>query len=395
MELAGAIDQIVHERDFKVACDGLLHFEIGPLVQTYSAAGADKGIDAEFRGAIGGVTGRWVFQYKFRSPADAVSKRRSWLKSQYAPPRGGRGELDREGIRRADGYILMTNVPMTVSLVHALQEQWAKRRRRGPLVVWDVQRLNSMLKGREHLARSWTGFKEVRCRNQVIGPIWAWIERARERLGRAPGCPVWPLVVVSTDERVHHPNFSTPLSWRQSVGLAVDGAELDHARQDPQFAYASTVAYPRAIGSLVSVEKSQDRLVKLLVREIDATSQMLLEKLPPLSKVESHRDRADLVKALAFGFLEVTWGFPLALHQVTENGQLWVSGGRVLPCPPEIRDDLNALVANATHGAIPKDVVTARRRFATNLENAWRQFWYVVEFGIDAEVESSDPDRRP
>jgi hypothetical protein len=56
-------------------------------------------------------------------------------KSQYIPPKGKPGELEREGIATADGYILMTNVPVTVSLVQALQERWRGLRRKGPLVV--------------------------------------------------------------------------------------------------------------------------------------------------------------------------------------------------------------------------------------------------------------------
>lgn len=83
MSSAGTIETIEWERDFKVLCDGLLRFELGRLVQTFGSAGSDGGVDAEFCGEIDGESGRWVFQYKFRSPREALSKRRAWLIQRY------------------------------------------------------------------------------------------------------------------------------------------------------------------------------------------------------------------------------------------------------------------------------------------------------------------------
>lgn len=81
----------------------------------------------------------------------------------------------------------------------------------------------------------------------------------------------------------------------------------------------------------------------------------------------------------------MTWGFPRALHLIA-NGKIWVSATAVLPCP-DIGSAMDDLVKATPHGSPPTDVVGARKRFRAAIAEAWRHLWYVVEFGIDAELE--------
>src|SRR5688572_27207295 len=203
----GVIETIEYERDFKIACDGLLKFELGHLVQTFGSTGKDGGVDARFEGIIDAIPGKWIFQYKFRSPHEAIGRRRSWLSVLYISTAARKSEFDKDGVADADGYILLTNIPLTVSLVDKLAKEWQRRRPGGHFCAWDPSRLNVLMKGREHLARSWTGLKEGRCRSAIVEPLYKWVEDAIAITGKWEGDPLWPLGIEHFQELTSRPTF--------------------------------------------------------------------------------------------------------------------------------------------------------------------------------------------
>jgi len=378
------IDLIQHEHDFKVTCDGLLRFELGQLVQTYASRGADTGIDAEFVGAIDGVTGRWVFQYKFRSPSEALSARRTWLARRFV---GTKSEFDKDGVKGADGYILVTNVPVTVSMVRKLTTAWRKARRgKAPLCVWDPSRLNVMLKGREHLARSWNGQKEARCQQVIVLPAWQWLQSTLAVAANWVNDPLWPLRVESYQWPEPLGAFHNNFAWKYGMRIVPRDAALRSIQADPQFSYAFTIAFPRALELLTAVRQAVDALAQAVLREIDALRDSIVSRLPQLEQLEAER-RPEVARVLAYCVLENRWGFAMrGLHYFTE-GQLVVNaqflawqGTRL-----DIEGRLDDLVREAPHGNVPEGVVARRAKLAALLQEWWSRLWYVVELGIDAE----------
>lgn len=119
------VNTILTPHDFKVACDGLLLHELGPMVQTYAASGPDGGVDAEFDGSLERIKGRWVFQYKFSSPSESDSERRRRLSRAYF---GRTSEFAKKGVKGAVGYVLVTNIPVTPNLKSKLAAAWSGRR---------------------------------------------------------------------------------------------------------------------------------------------------------------------------------------------------------------------------------------------------------------------------
>lgn len=381
----GSIDTIQWDRDFKVLCDGLLRFELGKLVQTFGSDGSDGGVDAEFNGRIDGVAGRWVFQYKFRSTKEAVSKRRSWLTQRYVGPKS---EFDKEGVKAASGYILLTNVPVTPGIVAKLKKEWRNRKHKGPLCVWDPSQLNAMMKGREHLARSWSGAKEARCLQMIIVPLWEWLQGAYAVSLDWMQDPLWPLDIISYQYPSPVSSFNQNFRWDYGLRLEPRVSQLEHVGSDPQFEYAASIVYPRALTPLNEVRGAIDALARAVLHHIEAVRDELAQHLPQLALIKDQRERDESTLALAYCLLENRWGFPMrGLHSV-RDGHLIISGRRHAwqEQIPGIEQVLDNLLTAVPHGLVDRDVVDARTRVAERLNEWWQLLWQVVSFGIDAEV---------
>jgi hypothetical protein len=387
MSLNLAIDAIQHERDFKVLCDGLLRFELGSLVQTYGSAGSDEGVDAEFKGKLDGVKGRWVFQYKFTSPTHALSRRRSWLSQRYVGSTKRQSEFDKPGVKGADGYILLTNTPVTVQLVRNLTSEWRKRRYRGPFCVWDPSRLNAMMKGHEHLARSWTGAREARCHQAIVFPLWQWLDEAVRISVNWANDPLWPLEIRSSYEVSPRASFSQSLSAKNGLILVPRTSALREASLDPQFEYASLIAYPRAMQRFKPVKGAVDVLAKTVLGHVDELSGTLLKRLPPLERLPAD-SRSAAQRVLAYCILENRWGFPMRGFHSIRDGRL-VAQARYYawmePAMPEVEPLLDDLVREVPHGTVGRGVRSARTKVEALLREWWERMWHVVSFGIDAE----------
>lgn len=134
------------ESEFKAVVDALLRLEVSRLVQTYDAFGADGGVDADFHGTFEGVTGRWVFQYKFVEPTTDANRARARVRDKLAKgTKKCRPEFDPFEGKDIAGYVLITNVSATTAMNADLRAEWRKRST-GTFTVWDRSTLDSMFR---------------------------------------------------------------------------------------------------------------------------------------------------------------------------------------------------------------------------------------------------------
>lgn len=388
------VEGIAHEREFKLLCDGLLPFEFGALVQTFAGSGRDDGVDAEFIGAIDGVEGRWVFQYKFAAPSGGLRDRRNAVEGCFT---GKKSEFDKAGVNGCAGYVLLTNVPLTHGMFKRLKEAWAadSARAKGRFAVWDPSRLNGLLKGREYLARSWSGAKEARCRQAIVEPLWRWTCSATRTAADWTGYPLWPLTMVSVQRRRLTPTFNAGFEWDYGMEVTCLSGELDEVMSDPQYALAAGVVYPRALAPVQRVRAALDALAVVLRDELEQMLPSVVAHLPLLASIKDVVQREKVAACLSFCLLELGWGVPA-------NGLHSVRGGRFLFAArwvvyegeelKEIEPELDALVAARRAIAVPGAVVRAREQLAEAVDDLWRRLWYVVELGIDADLAATASD---
>jgi hypothetical protein len=382
------VDTILTERDFKVACDGLLLCELGPMVQTYGASGADGGVDAEFHGQIDTICGRWIFQYKFSSPYEGVTIRRRRLSRAYS---GSTSEFDKTGVKGAVGYVLLTNVSVTPLLRKKLAEEWTTRRGSRAFVIWDPSRLNVLLKKHAHLARSWSGVREDRCRETVIQPLWACVQDLEQVVAGWPDDPLFPVDVVDTKIKVPQPGFNPGFNWdhRVSLGQRRSATALFAIRDEPHFSYANKVAFPKALKPLGGLLVALDALEKEVRREITTYQTTILDSIVFVASIEDKQQRDDIAELLTFCVLESRWGYATrGLHRL-ENDKLIMRSNitaRTAPGLSQIQPILDKLVGDPGRGEVPRGVQRARGRVGKWHARLAGGLWQVVEIGVDADA---------
>jgi hypothetical protein len=390
---APIVETIQHHREFKTLCDGLLRFELGQLIQTYGSDGSDGGVDAEFKGMIDGISGRWVFQYKFRSPRDSISRRRAWLSQCYRSHGKRKSEFDKDGVAAADGYILLTNVPVTVALVDKLSDEWRARQHQGPVCVWDPSRLDALLKVRPYLARSWNGVKEAYCRDHIVLPIWQWLDEASATTANWQHDPLWPLEIKGRQSPFPVRSFSHSFAVRYGVQIVARSGPLLEARVNPQFQYASAIAYPRAMQPFKATLDALRTLSKALGTCIDSLASEMLERMPQLQNLKD-ASRPEIAAALAYCVLGSRWGFPRFSADIVDGklmiGTLWASEEPVLA---GIKPLLDELVGDAPRKSLDSAVVAARAEVTQCIQDWWMRLWYVSTFHLDAEGPDTDPNK--
>lgn len=300
-------------------------------------------------------------------------------------------EFEKEGVKAADGYVLVTNVPVTPALVRKIRDKWMERGHVGPICVWDPSRLNALLKGREHLARSWTGAKEARCREAIVLPLWHWIDQAVRVSTNWMIDPLWPIEVSSHEELHPLPAFQQSLTARYSLQLTPRLDSLERAARDPQFVYAQKVVYPWALQPFDSMQQSVLRLGQIVKRAVDAFVPTIRGRLPQLVTLGNERVEAERI--LAYCVLESRWGYPMrGLHSI-KGGRLIAQARYIAwerPGLDDIEPTLDELVAEVPRGLVGKDVEAAREEVAEILGRWWALMWHVVSFGIDAEAADGD-----
>lgn len=371
------VGDIQDQKQFKELCDGLLRHEFGPFVQTYSGESADQGVDAEYVDADSGE--RWVFQYKF-SKQHAPSAR-------SAITSACKTEFRKTGPKGCAAYALLTNVPVTRDWCLKLRDEWTKSGHDGRFVVWGPSTLNPMLKGREFLARSWSGVFVEKCRTDVAERIRIWLDDAVRRTRSWEHDPLWPIRLRQYQLATPVPSVESPLEVRNGVRPKLLIDELIKARAHPLFTYAKTVAFPAAFSSLDSAQGAVESIGALIESHIEQFAPEI-QAVFPLDFVDSAEDRRDIVLALSKVVLEARWGMRTSSsHRISEQ-DICVEGGLYVHQDPEgrfrgLRKRLDGLVA-AAHQRVPADVVEARHATSIALNAAHAGLWSVAELGIDS-----------
>ena len=139
-------DYIKSKEEFERFCNMFLKKEISPLVKVYDAAGPDGGIDAEYCGSYAGKNGRWIFQYKFRDPANMEKARNNIISVMKGDKRKKekKGELDKAQVLKCDHYVLMTNIRLAAGNKATIEKLKNEKGYTFSLTCWDAEDLITM-----------------------------------------------------------------------------------------------------------------------------------------------------------------------------------------------------------------------------------------------------------
>ncbi|RKU08703.1 hypothetical protein C6501_16310 [Candidatus Poribacteria bacterium] len=139
-------DYIKSKEEFERFCNLFLKKEVSPLVKVYDAAGPDSGIDAEYCGAYADKNGRWIFQYKFRDPANMEKSRYNIISMMKGDRRKKEknGELDKAQALKCDHYVLMTNIRLTAGNKSTIEKSKNEKGYTFSLTCWDAEDIFTM-----------------------------------------------------------------------------------------------------------------------------------------------------------------------------------------------------------------------------------------------------------
>ena len=138
-------DYIKTKEDFERFCNLFLKKEIrSPFVKVYDAQGPDGGIDADYTGDYKGISGTWIFQYKFFDPTMDKGRARSQLISKMKGGKRKKGELDKADALQCDHYVLMTNTLLTAGNKRKIEEAKSEKGYTFSLICWDAEDLITM-----------------------------------------------------------------------------------------------------------------------------------------------------------------------------------------------------------------------------------------------------------
>jgi hypothetical protein len=298
MDAVEWVQEIQREPEFKELCDGLLRLEVGPLVQIYAGKGADGGIDASYEGNFADASGRWVFQYKFIHPSTDANRARSRLVDIFIPS-GKRakdgGEFAKPGIRGACGYVLLTNVAVTVPLAQRLRDAFIALHPEAKFCIWDPASLNLLLQGHPHLARSRSQAMEELCLEHVINPLWEWLVKSEIQMigwDRHENT-IWPIRFSLKSQHVAVEAFFERGEIEYKGQLSYEGPPL---QADPRVLnYAVRVAFPHALSRLGEYLEALRNLFNAIAECVKELTGALRQPQGPLSIFsQEERDRMSL-----------------------------------------------------------------------------------------------------
>jgi hypothetical protein len=398
MDAVEWVQEIQREPEFKELCDGLLRLEVGPLVQIYAGKGADGGIDASYVGNFADVTGRWVFQYKFIHPSTDANRARSRLTDIFIPS-GKRakdgGEFAKPGIRDACGYVLLTNVAVTVPLAQKLRDTFAALHPESKFCIWDPASLNLMLQNHPHLARSRSQAMEELCLEQVISPLWDWLVNSEAQMlgwDRQENT-IWPVRFSLRSERVAVEPFfsSSEVEYAGQIGYERPILQADSR----VLSYAIRIAFPHALSRLSEYLGALKNLFNAVAECLKELAVDLRRPQGPLSNFsQEERDRMSL--GLACTLLEGAWGFP-SHYPIFDNTRILVysfyiyEGDKGKIAQAHLEEYGRSLRDQYEHGRrLPAKVLEARENLRSVSQAFTDSLWYPATIGIDAPRDNSE-----
>jgi hypothetical protein len=403
MDAVEWVQEIQREPEFKELCDALLRLEVGPLVQVYAGKGADGGIDASYVGNFADAMGRWVFQYKFIHPSTDANRARSRLVDIFIPS-GKRakdgGEFAKPGIRGACGYVLLTNVAITVPLAQKLRDAFAALHPGSKFGIWDPATLNLMLQSHPHLARSRSQAMEELCLEHVINPLWDWLVTSEARMidwDRQENT-IWPVRFSLRSDRIAVESFFDPceVEYTGQIGyerpiLQADSRLLSHA---------IGIAFPHALSRLSEYLIALKNLFNAVAECVKELAVALRRPQGPLS-IFSQEERDRMSLGLACTLLEGAWGFP-SHYPVFDNSRILAysfyiyEGDKGKIAQTHLEEYGKSLRVQYEHGhRLPAKVLEARERLRSVSQTFADALWYPATIGMDAPRDDSEDESEP
>lgn len=398
MDAVEWVQEIQREPEFKELCDGLLRLEVGPLVQIYAGKGADRGIDASYDGTFADVTGRWVFQYKFIHPSTDANRARSRLVRIFIPS-GKRtrnaGEFTKPGIQGACGYVLLTNVAVTVHLVERLRAAFMALHPEAKFCIWDPTSLNLLLQDHPHLARSRSQAMEKLCLEQVIEPLWEHVKKSEAMIHRwsEQRNPLWPLQFSAAQQHVATEGFFESYEIRSEWQFICDERSQVPQIDDRILDYAANSAFPHALSDLDRYRAAFQKLFYCISECVHELARSLGE-IQGLLSIFSQEERDRMSLGLAYVLMEGAWGFPgqrptFHSSSISIYGYPIYQGDKAMRAQALLEEYGTALRNQYDRGRrLPDKVSEAREHLRAALHSFADALWYPATIGIDAPRDS-------
>ncbi len=395
------VQHVLVESEFKWMCDGLLRLEIGPGLQTFACGVNDGGVDAEYVGDFEGVKGRWVFQYKHATPGrDQAKARADVIKKKYFPTsRKVMPEFKKARVKGCCGYILLTNIEVTVGLVHELREAFVAEHGDRPFRVWDPSTLNQLIQKHPQVAGSHSAALGQMCLDEIVGPLWkqvAWVVSLTQEWARSP---LWPCKVMTRESRPKLlRSFKKPLADPVCEWVIFpDTAALDAPSSHWLFDYCATTAFAYSFvewSAFTKAVKELDDACKAwfgAVRAVICAPEMGL--FPDLSE----GDREQMSWLLAYNTItlehqrERYWysGGDKRLEGVVHGAQGVIYEG---PYLDEVKGGVERLHGHPLAQEVPANVLRAREQLAEVAAKLASGLWYPALLEMDAPRPLADDD---
>ncbi len=380
------IGHLRHPHEFKRLCDGLLRIELGPLTQTFAASGRDGGVDAEFVGTYGGISGRWTCQYKYVDPTSDPNAARQRLTKLFDPRPPGESEFAKVKPRAPAAYLLVTTAPATTHLIDRLTARCAADLPGCRLVIWDPSALECLLQGREFLARALDSHVENVAREQVLQPVVNEVEELWAIVGTPGRVPLWPLSCNRVDATQAVYTFSgnrkpgTRWSWLDSSRLHT----LAGARSHPLYDYTARVRYPKAFRLLTRLLSAAGTLRNAVAAELASAHAVWTADTGPLGKLTAG-ERETLGTLGLYTVLANAWG-AAEKYCNTEGSAIKIDGDIVYSGQhqAEVLRLLETELTRRASAGPPAAIASGRRLVERHLAAARTALWYPWHLWLDS-----------
>ncbi|MCB9780526.1 MAG: hypothetical protein H6742_18310 [Alphaproteobacteria bacterium] len=384
------LKEIRQEREFKAVCDGILRHEFGVFLLTYAGEGKDGGVDAEYFGERDGLSGRWIFQYKFVAPWTDQSRARSTLIKRYRGSRTRKSEFEKVSDKGCVAYVLLTNVPMTPRYVDELRRLAAAVLPAARLAVWDASALAVLLRGREHLGTNLDSAKYEVAQRDVVEPVWAWLDWAQRHAHEVHRYPLWP-------GELRYERF-----LRSGGGLAGPVQDFSHwvvdtdtnaesvgdSIENPMFDYARRCLWPRAFERWDVMVAAMERAGTVVDEVVRAEAKEMLKDQRLLGWVPAPIGR-ELAVPLAYSCLEAAWGVPenrVYVNSQTHSPPALMVRGRYVwadDAVVELGRRLDQHVEGARARGMPAELRRARTLATKEVDGLLEAMWWPRNVGGD------------